>query len=279
MSYVIGVDVGTTFTVAAVGRGGRVAAVELSGHGAAVPSVLFFAADGTVQVGDAAVRRAVLEPERVAREFKRRVGDPAPVIIGGSPYSADGLIARLLSWVVDAVAAREGGRPSRVALTHPANWGPYKRDLMRQAAQRAGIAPVSLLTEPEAAAACYAATERVEVGSTIAVYDLGGGTFDAAVLRKTATGFDDPRHAAGHRAARRHRLRRGGVCARPHHGRCGTGASWTRPTPPTWRPRCSCARSAWRPRRRCPPTPRPRSPCCCPARTPPCGSPGPSSRA
>ena len=219
MSYGLGIDVGTTFTAAAVSRGGRVTSVELSSHGASVPSVLFFGADGSVQVGDAAVRRAVQEPERVAREFKRRVGDPAPLIIGGSPYSADGLVARLLSWVVDAVSAREGGRPSRVCLTHPASWGPYKRDLMRQAAQRAGIAPVTLLTEPEAAAADYAATERVEVGSTVAVYDLGGGTFDAAVLRKTPTGFEILGSAARHRAARRHRLRRGDPRARPHLGR------------------------------------------------------------
>jgi len=191
MAYGLGIDVGTTFTAAAVSRAGRVETVELGDRAAAVPSVLYLGADGSVQVGEAANRRALQDPGRVAREFKRRVGDPAAVIVGGSPYSADGLVAKLLSWVVASVAAREGGRPGAIALTHPANWGPYKRDLMRQAAERAGLGKeVTLLSEPEAAAACYAATERVDIGNTVAVYDLGGGTFDAAVLRKTASGFD-----------------------------------------------------------------------------------------
>lgn len=191
MAYGLGIDIGTTFTAAAVSRAGRIETVELGDRAAAVPSVLYLGADGSVQVGEAANRRALQDPGRVAREFKRRVGDPAPVIVGGSPYSADGLVAKLLAWVVASVTAREGGRPSAIALTHPANWGPYKRDLMRQAAERAGLGKeVTLLSEPEAAAACYAATERVDVGTTVAVYDLGGGTFDAAVLRKTASGFD-----------------------------------------------------------------------------------------
>ena len=93
--------------------------------------------------------------------------------------------------MVDRCRRARAAAPSRVAVTHPANWGPYKRDLLRQAVA-AGRAShdVTLLTEPEAAAVHYAATERVEPGSTVAVYDLGGGTFDAAVLRKTPTGFE-----------------------------------------------------------------------------------------
>ena len=73
-------------------------------------------------------------------------------------------------------------------LTHPANWGPYKRDLLEKAAEIAGVAGVVLVTEPQAAAIAYAAQERVDEGSVVAVYDLGGGTFDAAVLRKEADG-------------------------------------------------------------------------------------------
>ncbi len=78
-------------------------------------------------------------------------------------------------------------------VTHPANWGPYKIDCLWQAIRMATLdqlCPVSLMSEPEAAAAYYASTERLDPGDVIAVYDLGGGTFDAAVLRRTDTGWE-----------------------------------------------------------------------------------------
>jgi actin-like ATPase involved in cell morphogenesis len=93
-------------------------------------------------------------------------------------------MARLLKWIVEAVTEREGEAPRAVGLTHPANWGDYKRDLLVQAVRIAGLEKATLLSEPEAAAIHYASLERVEPGTLVAVYDLGGGTFDAAVLRK-----------------------------------------------------------------------------------------------
>ncbi len=100
------------------------------------------------------------------------------------------MLARLLRWTVDSVAEREGSAPTEIAVTHPANWGAYKTDLLRQAMRLADLDVDITLTEPEAAAISYAATERVAPGDVVAVYDLGGGTFDAAVLRKTADGFE-----------------------------------------------------------------------------------------
>jgi actin-like ATPase involved in cell morphogenesis len=129
----------------------------------------------------------------VAREFKRRFGDPAPLIVGGTPYGADLLTARLLRWVVDLVSQREGRPPDGLAVTHPANWGSYKLELLRQAVHHADLdrgTGCLTITEPQAAATWYASHERVEPGTTVAVYDLGGGTFDAAVLRRTADGFE-----------------------------------------------------------------------------------------
>ena len=125
------------------------------------------------------------EPERVARQFKRRIGDPAPILLGGSPHSAELLTSKLLRWVVDAVASREGEMPTTITITHPANWGAYKKDLLEQAVHLAGLSgpgnpTIRLLSEPEAAAIHYASTERVEPGQAVAVYDLGGGTFDVA---------------------------------------------------------------------------------------------------
>jgi molecular chaperone DnaK len=190
MGYYLGVDIGTTYTAAAVWRDGRCDVASLGNRAPTIPSVVFLRDDGTVLVGEAAARRAASEPAGVAREFKRRVGDPTPVIVGGTPYSADALMARLLRAVVDLVVEAEGARPDRIAVTHPANWGPYKLDLLRQATRLADLDDVVTVSEPEAAAIHYASQSRVEPGAVIAVYDLGGGTFDAAVLRKTTAGWD-----------------------------------------------------------------------------------------
>jgi actin-like ATPase involved in cell morphogenesis len=190
MSYGLGVDLGTTFTAAAVARDGRVEMATLGDHTDAVPSVVLVRDDGTVLTGGAAERRATAEPDRFARAVKRRFGDPMPVILGGAPYPATQLIAYQLRDVVDRISEREGGRPDSVTLTHPANWGPYKLELFAQVPVLAGLGEVNMLTEPEAAAAHYARNDRLEPGALIAVYDLGGGTFDATVLRTTEHGFE-----------------------------------------------------------------------------------------
>ncbi|GAA4925202.1 Hsp70 protein [Actinomycetospora succinea] len=190
MGYGLGVDLGTTFTAAAVDRDGRVEMASLGDRAAAVPSVILIREDGAVLTGDAAERRAASEPDRVAREVKRRFGDPMPLILGGSPYAAGDLMARQLGDVVRAVSEREGGMPDVVTLTHPANWGPYKRELFDQIPRQAGLRNVRMITEPEAAAAHYATNERLEDGATVAVYDLGGGTFDATLLRTSGNGFE-----------------------------------------------------------------------------------------
>ena len=189
MPYRLGIDLGTTFTAAATFRDGRLNTASLGNRSASIPSVLFLREDGSFLIGDAADRRAVIEPERVAREFKRRLGDSTPIIIGGTPYAAEALMAKLLRWVVDTVAEVEGEAPDHVGITHPANWGPYKIDLLQQAVRLADIGAVTFVTEPEAAAIYYASNERVDPGTVIAAYDLGGGTFDAAVLEKTESGF------------------------------------------------------------------------------------------
>ncbi len=190
-SYQAGIDLGTTYTAAAVHRGSETTMVALGSRSAAVPSIVLLRADGTVLTGEAAERRALSEPERVVREYKRRFGDTTPIIVAGSPYSAEALMARMLRAVVNHMTEQEGETPGRIVVTHPANWGNYKRELLDQMVRLAGLDPgmVGFLTEPEAAALSYAAQERVEPGEVVAVYDLGGGTFDAAVLRRTVSGF------------------------------------------------------------------------------------------
>lgn len=192
MSYWLGVDVGSTFTAAAICRvqaGHRALpeVVPLGTRSTAVSSVVYLGQDGEVIVGEAAERRAVTNPDRVVREFKRRIGDEVPMVIGGTPHSAPEITAKVIRWVVDRVAQREGGPATGIVITHPASWGSYKIRIIAQALRGTDLPDITFRTEPEAAAASYALQERIESGSTIAVYDLGGGTFDAAVVRKTGT--------------------------------------------------------------------------------------------
>jgi actin-like ATPase involved in cell morphogenesis len=190
VTYCLGIDLGTTYTSAAIVRDGRAETVPLGNRAPVIPSVVFLRDDEQVLTGEAATRRGVTEPGRLAREFKRRLGDPTPIIVGGSPYSADALMAKLLRWVVDFVTEQQGGAPDGIVVSYPANWGPYKTDLLDQAIMRAGLEGVFTITEPEAAAFHYASQERVDDGAIIAVFDLGGGTFDAAVLRKVGAEFE-----------------------------------------------------------------------------------------
>jgi YVTN family beta-propeller protein len=154
------------------------------------PAVVYRRDDGELVAGDAANRRAVSNPDRVTREFKRRLGDPTPVILGGTAYSVTELLGALLRDVVHKVTETEGAAPGKVVLTHPANWGPFRRGLFEEVPNLANLSDVTLITEPEAAAAHYAWTRKLDDGEIVAVYDLGGGTFDATVLRSRPDGME-----------------------------------------------------------------------------------------
>lgn len=188
--YTLGIDLGTTFTAAAIDRDGRIEIVTLGNRSAVMPSSVYLREDDELLIGEAASRRAIEQPRRYAREFKRRVGDETPIMLDRSPFSAERLMAIVLRNVLEQVHKVEGTDPQGVTLTHPANWGPFKIEALRQAAVLAGQPAATLLSEPEAAALHYASVERIDEGAAVAVYDLGGGTFDAAVLRRTASGFE-----------------------------------------------------------------------------------------
>jgi actin-like ATPase involved in cell morphogenesis len=191
MGYRLGIDVGTTYTAAAVVTDGNAQMLGLGNRALQVPTVLFFKADGEVLVGEAAEARGTLEPLRLVREFKRRLGDPVPILVAGSPQSPQSLIARMLSWVVASATTSQGGPPDEVTVTHPANWGEYKLDLFRQALRMAELDGATTRTEPAAAAISYASRNRMSDGDVVVVYDLGGGTFDVAVLRRSADSFEN----------------------------------------------------------------------------------------
>src|SRR5262245_2326522 len=108
MGYFLGIDLGTTFTAAAINRDGRVEMVSLGEHTAAIPSLVFRRDTDELLVGEAAERRGASEPARLAREFKRRMGDTSPIMLGGAPYSPERITAAMLRFVVDATSQQEG---------------------------------------------------------------------------------------------------------------------------------------------------------------------------
>ncbi|WP_306745694.1 Hsp70 family protein [Saccharothrix yanglingensis] len=150
LPYVLGVDVGTTRTAAAVCRLGGVGRAEpepvgLGGPGGGVASVLQLTPDGAFAVGEPG------DPRCTATGFVRRVGDAVPVFLDGEPCTPEELTALLVRWVVDQVARREGEPPAHVALAHPVGWGVHARGLAHQALRAAGV-DASLVPEPVAAA-------------------------------------------------------------------------------------------------------------------------------
>ena len=191
MSYSLGIDLGTTFVAAAISRDGqRVEMVPLGDRTVTEPSVVLRRDDGSLAVGDAAARQAGSRPGDVAWGVKRRLGDPTPVALGGEARPAGELLAAMLRDVLARITAEEGEPPSRVVLTHPANWGPYRRGLFEDVAAEAGLEDPPMLTEPEAAGVHFGVTRGLTEGELLGVYDLGGGTFDAAVLRGRAAGVE-----------------------------------------------------------------------------------------
>ncbi|MCK6210923.1 Hsp70 family protein [Georgenia sp. EYE_87] len=195
MPYLLGIDIGTTSTLAATVRPGRSGQDQevpqllgLGARGPAVPSVLYLGEDGEVLVGEVAERRTLSHPERVVREVKRRVGDTVPLRFGDLSVTPQDLLAIHARWVVDRATEREEESPAAVSLAVPATWGAYRTGLVREALAGVGLADVTLVGEPHAAARHYLSQDRVPDGAVVAVYDFGGGTFDAAVVRKTGPG-------------------------------------------------------------------------------------------
>ena len=278
MGYQLGIDLGTTYTAAAVCRSAGPALGRAGGrhprHAAAPPSppCCSWPRTASVVVGEAAERRALTDPDRVVREFKRRIGDPTPIVVGGRSWAPEELSARLVRWVVDRVAEREGGPAAQIAVTHPASWGQPQEGPAHRRARGAGPArsrcspsrrpprcttprtsgsrpaPPSRSTtwaaarstppscaRPTAPRPRFGAAGFGLLGRPEGLDRLGGVDFDEVV-------FEHVRDGPARRVQRPRRHRHGACC----------------------RPSRACGGSARRPRRRCRPTRTCRSRCCCP---------------
>ncbi len=192
MSYRVGIDVGTTFTAAAIHRNGRAEIFPLSERRIVAPTMVARDDAGRLLVGWAAASQLRDHPERVVHSFKRRIGDRTPLPLGDREYEPSWFMAQILSAVVTEITRVAGEAPNRITLTHPANWNARKIASLLRAASTAGLTAdaIILMSEPEAAAVAHAATSTVEEGSMLAVYDLGGGSFDTGVLRRTGGEYE-----------------------------------------------------------------------------------------
>jgi hypothetical protein len=186
----LGIDFGTSNTVA-VARwpDGRVRPLLFDGA-PLLPSAVIMDERGALTAGREALHAARVRPEYFEPNPKRRIDD-GTVLLGESEVPVRDLIAATLRRVVEEADRVLGARPETV-LTHPASWGARRCQVLRDAAERAGLAAPVLVAEPVAAGTYFVRVHgaRLPVGSVAVVYDLGAGTFDASVLRRTAAGFD-----------------------------------------------------------------------------------------
>jgi hypothetical protein len=189
---VLSVDLGTSNTVAVLSAHGRPPRVVDVDGASMMPSAVFAAEEGHLVVGRDAERRARLDPARFEPNPKRRV-DEGTLLLGDQVVPVTDALAGVLRRVVEETSRQLGGKkPDEVRLTHPAQWGPVRRNVLLSAARQAGMGSnLVLVPEPVAAAAHFASFpgQTLTPGQALAVYDLGAGTFDVAIVGATQNGF------------------------------------------------------------------------------------------
>ena len=193
----LGIDFGTTFSSAALVVGEKLVMVkEPLKLGYSFPSSVALTRRGELVVGQAAENIRRLYPLRYRREFKRDLGQAVPLLLGERQMLPEDLVAEVLRALKREAEQMLNGALTAAVITVPATYDGHKHDLMERAAEAAGFEgrQVTMLEEPVAAALYHARSggtgPGMADGETMLVYDLGGGTFDAALVRKTAAGYE-----------------------------------------------------------------------------------------
>ncbi|GAA3453570.1 Hsp70 family protein [Dactylosporangium matsuzakiense] len=186
----LGIDFGTSHTVAVLGRPGGRADALLFEASPLMPSAVYLAADETMLVGRDAERSARIEPAAYEPHPKRRI-DEGSVLLAGRDVPVERLIESVLRRVAEEAGRILGEAPGGIVLTHPAGWGATRRGLLTSAARNAGLGEPTLVAEPVAAAMYFTGVlgHRVPDGHAVVVYDFGGGTFDISVVRRRGDGW------------------------------------------------------------------------------------------
>ena len=182
MAKAVGIDLGTTNSVVSVLEGGEPTVIANAEGARTTPSVVAFAKNGEVLVGEVAKRQAVTNVDRTIRSVKRHMGDTTwNVDIDGKKYNAQEISARILQKLKRDAEAYLGDTVTDAVITVPAYFNDAQRQATKDAGQIAGLNVLRIVNEPTAAALAYG-LDKGDKDQTILVFDLGGGTFDVSLL-------------------------------------------------------------------------------------------------
>ncbi|MHC3469510.1 molecular chaperone DnaK [Streptomyces sp. 7R007] len=185
MARAVGIDLGTTNSVVSVLEGGEPTVITNAEGARTTPSVVAFAKNGEVLVGEVAKRQAVTNVDRTARSVKRHMGDhgwrfPEHGGVDGKKYTAQEISARVLQKLKRDAESYLGEDVTDAVITVPAYFDDTQRQATKEAGQIAGLNVLRIINEPTAAALAYGLDK--ENDQTVLVFDLGGGTFDVSLL-------------------------------------------------------------------------------------------------
>jgi molecular chaperone DnaK len=181
MARAVGIDLGTTNSVVCVLEGGEPTVIANAEGARTTPSIVAFAKNGEVLVGEVAKRQAVTNTDRTIRSVKRHMGTNWNVDIDGKKYRAQEISARTLMKLKRDAEAYLGETITDAVITVPAYFDDAQRQATKEAGEIAGLNVLRIINEPTAAALAYG-LDKANHEQTILVFDLGGGTFDVSLL-------------------------------------------------------------------------------------------------
>jgi molecular chaperone DnaK len=181
MPKAVGIDLGTTNSVVSVLEAGDPIVIPNAEGSRTTPSVVAFAKNGEVLVGEVAKRQAITNPDRTIRSVKRHMGTNWSIDIDGKAYTSQEISARTLMKLKRDAEAYLGDTVTQAVITVPAYFDDAQRTATKEAGTIAGLEVLRIINEPTAAALAYGLDKEGQE-QTILVFDLGGGTFDVSVL-------------------------------------------------------------------------------------------------
>jgi molecular chaperone DnaK len=181
MARAVGIDLGTTNSCVSVLEGGEPAVIANAEGARTTPSIVAFAKNGEVLVGEVAKRQSVTNVDRTIRSVKRHMGTNWTVDIDGKKYTAQEISARVLQKLKRDAEAYLGETVTDAVITVPAYFNDAQRQATKEAGEIAGLNVLRIINEPTSAALAYG-LDKGDQEQTILVFDLGGGTFDVSLL-------------------------------------------------------------------------------------------------
>ena len=181
MARAVGIDLGTTNSCVSVLEGGEPTVIANAEGARTTPSIVAFAKNGEVLVGEVAKRQSVTNVERTIRSVKRHMGTTWTMSIDDKKYTAQEISARILQKLKRDAESYLGESVSDAVITVPAYFNDAQRQATKEAGEIAGLNVLRIINEPTAAALAYG-LDKADKEQTILVFDLGGGTFDVSLL-------------------------------------------------------------------------------------------------